>query len=261
LKLEEDLRQANGAGEYELHYQPKVSLESGRLLGAEALIRWNSRDRGMMLPSRFIPVAEETGLIVEAGDWALKEACRQMVEWEKAGLGSISLAVNVSVRQLFDDSFVSEVARLLDHYQLAPSRIEIELTETVVMAEPERAILQLQRLRDIGVNVSVDDFGTGYSSLSYLKRLPLSSIKIDRAFVRGVDHDADNAAIVVAVLGLARNLGLSVVAEGIETEAEERHLRSAGCVVGQGYRYAKPLSAVAFAAWMASRQGAAASTE
>ncbi|HXP97636.1 MAG TPA: EAL domain-containing protein [Telmatospirillum sp.] len=254
LKLETDLHHATLAGEYELHYQPKICLNSGRVQGVEALVRWNSKDRGLVFPDQFIPLAEETGLIVEIGDWVLKEACRQMVQWETAGLGRISVAVNVSTRQLFDDSFVTEVARLLAQYHLAPSRIEIELTESAVMTEPERAISQLQRLKDIGVGISVDDFGTGYSSLSYLKRLPLSNVKIDKTFVHGVDRDTDNAAIVAAVLGLARTLDLSVIAEGIETEEEERHLQSAGCLIGQGYRYARPLPAAAFTAWLTSRK-------
>jgi diguanylate cyclase (GGDEF)-like protein len=254
LKLEKDLRQAGPAGEYQLYFQPKISLETGRFLGAEALIRWNSKDRGLVSPDLFIPLAEETGLIVEIGDWVLKEACRQMAEWEKAGLENVHLAINVSARQLFDDSFVTEVARLLAEHGLAPSQIEMELTESAVMAEPERAIRQLQRLREIGVGISVDDFGTGYSSLSYLKRLPLDSVKIDRSFVHGVDLDLDNAAIVAAVLGMARTLGLSVIAEGIETEAEEKHLRAAGCGIGQGYRFAKPVPADIFTAWLATNQ-------
>lgn len=247
MRLEDDLARAEERGEFELLYQPKVSLRDRQTIGAEALIRWRSRERGLVPPGSFIPLAEETGQIAGIGRWVLRTACRQIAAWRQAGLPCVTLAVNVSALQLFDDSFVSEVAALLAEHGLEPSCLEIELTESAVMTEPDRAARQLQRLRDIGIAVAVDDFGTGYSSLSYLKRLPLSSIKIDQSFVRGVDHDADNAAIVAAVLGLARTLGLSVVAEGIESQAEENHLTACGCPVGQGRLYGDPETAGAFA--------------
>jgi diguanylate cyclase (GGDEF)-like protein len=254
LTLEAELRQAVVVGEYELFYQPKIAIETGELLGTEALIRWNSPSRGLVLPERFIPVAEETGLIMEIGAWVLRQACRQTAAWEAEGLGEIAVAINVSANQLHDGRFAEDVSKLLDHYGLAPSRLEIELTESAVMVEPERVADQLLRLRTIGVSVAVDDFGIGYSSLSYLKHLPVNAIKIDRAFVRDVNSDSDNAAIVDAVLRLAGTLELDVIAEGIETEAEERHLRLAGCPVGQGYRYSKPLPADMFAAWLMARR-------
>jgi diguanylate cyclase (GGDEF)-like protein len=253
LQLVTDLNKAAANGEFELFFQPKVTL-AGRLpVGAEALIRWRSPDRGLVFPDTFIALAEETGLIVDIGSWVLNEACRLMAAWDKAGIGLVSLAVNVSARQLADDRFVTEVGRLLADHRLSPTRLEIELTESAMMAEPERTTQQLRRLRDLGVAVTVDDFGTGYSSLSYLKRLPLTSIKIDRSFVKGVPADPDNAGIVAAVMGLARTMGLAVVAEGIESAAEEAYLRDAGCQIGQGELYARPLSAEAFAAWLEDR--------
>jgi diguanylate cyclase (GGDEF)-like protein/PAS domain S-box-containing protein len=250
LKLEEALRRALVNGEFQLYYQPQIDLQSGSLSGVEALIRWNCPERGLVSPGVFIPVAEETNLISMIGLWVLEETCRQQVRWREMGLPPLKVAVNVSARQFLNQALVECISELLEQYQLSPDQLEIELTESTVMAEPERAIEQLERLRLIGIQVSVDDFGTGYSSLSYLKRLPLSTIKVDRSFVRNVHTQSDNAAIVSAILGLADALDMSIVAEGVETEGEEEHLRAAGSIKVQGFRYGHPMPAEQLERWM-----------
>ena len=249
LALEAGLRRALDNGEFQLFYQPKVNLETGKVSGAEALIRWNSPERGLVPPDSFIPLAEESGLISRIGDWVLEEACRQLLEWRKEGL-AIRVAVNVSARQFFESDFAAKVAAMLACHGLPAAALEVELTESTVMSDPDRAIGQLTRLQALGVTVSIDDFGTGYSSLSYLKRLPLDTIKIDRSFVHHLNDQIDNAAIVRAILGLGEALGMNTIAEGVETEEEERHLRKAGCAVGQGYKYARPLAASDFMDWV-----------
>ncbi|CUW38916.1 Putative Adenylyl cyclase class-3/4/guanylyl cyclase,378-537 and Diguanylate phosphodiesterase, EAL domain,544-790 [Magnetospirillum sp. XM-1] len=255
LKLEEALRRALVRGEFQLFYQPQVDLQTGQTSGVEALIRWNSPDRGQVSPALFIPVAEESNLISMIGWWVLEESCRQIAAWREEGLSGIKVAVNVSGRQFLNHALVECISDLMAQYGVQPAQLEIELTESTVMAEPERAIEQLNRLREIGIQVSVDDFGTGYSSLSYLKRLPLSTIKVDRSFVRDVNNQSENAAIVSAILGLADALDMSIVAEGVETEGEERHLRDAGCIKVQGFRYAKPMPANQLAGWLQQFQG------
>ncbi|OAN53681.1 PAS domain S-box protein [Paramagnetospirillum marisnigri] len=252
LKLEEALRRALVRSEFQLYYQPQIDLQTGLMTGVEALIRWNCPERGLVSPTVFIPVAEETNLISMIGWWVLEEACRQQASWRAAGIPPIKVAVNVSGRQFLNTALVECISDLLRQYEVEPSLLEIELTESTVMAEPEKAIEQLTRLREIGIQVSVDDFGTGYSSLSYLKRLPLSTIKVDRSFVRDVNSQSDNAAIVSAILGLADALDMSIVAEGVETEGEETHLRDAGCIKVQGFRYAQPMPAEKLRDWMIS---------
>ena len=207
-----------------------------------------------MAPDRFIPVAEETGLIVGIGNWVIEEACRQMADWKRRDGLAITVAVNVSARQFLDNGFAAMVSSVLARHQLDPSQLEIELTESSVMTDPERAVAQFMELRKVGVSFSVDDFGTGYSSLTYLKRLPLDSIKIDRSFVRFVDSEIDNAAIVRAIIALGGALGMSTIAEGVETSEEELHLQEAGCDRAQGFKYAKPLPADQFEAWIAERK-------
>ncbi len=254
LNLETGLRRALDRNEFQLYYQPKVDLLTGDLAGAEALIRWNSPERGLVPPDEFIPLAEETGLILRIGDWVLNEACRQIAQWRETGQPVVRIAVNVSARQFADPDFSVHLAAMLNRHGLGPSCLEIELTESAVMANPEQAIGQIRQLQDLGVLVSIDDFGTGYSSLSHLKRLPLNAIKVDRSFVRGVHTDANNSAIVAAVLALADALGKNTIAEGVETLEEEDHLRAAGCPVAQGYRYSPPLPAADFIDWLKTAQ-------
>ena len=251
LRLDMALRRALERDEFELYYQPKIDLHTRRVLGVEALLRWNSGERGLVPPAMFIPAAEETGAIGRIGDWVIRSACRQLNRWSEQGLNWLPVAVNVSARQFLDSSFAERLTAELASQNIDPARFEIELTESTIMADPENAIAQLQRLRALGVVVSVDDFGTGYSSLSYLKRLPLSGIKVDRAFVHDVHLDLDNAAIVDAITKLAGALGMAVIAEGVETAAEEHHLKTNGCSVAQGFLYSRPLPAAEFERWLA----------
>ena len=255
LGLELALRNALKSEEFQLFYQPKIDLVSGRVNGAEALIRWNCPERGLVPPNVFIPLAEETGLIVAIGNWVLEEACRQLTEWSHNDGPSIRVSINVSARQFNEHDFADNITQRLAHHQLSPSLLEIELTESAVMFNPSRTIAQLAQLQSLGVSVSVDDFGTGYSCLAYLKQLPLNTLKIDRAFIHKVDTDLENAAIVRAILSLSAALGLSVVAEGIETLEEEQHLRDANCGSVQGFKYAKPLPADQFSAWISANNG------
>ncbi len=252
LRLEMDLRQALERGELRLYYQPKVDIRTRRMQGAEALIRWHSPTRGIVMPGQFIPVAEETGLIVTIGDWVISEACRQLAQWRDAGKPLVPVAVNVSARQFIDPRLAEKIAAAMDSHGLSAGRLEIELTESAVMTDPELAVGQLRRLQDLGVTVHVDDFGTGYSSLSYLKRLPLDSIKVDRTFVQGLDRDPDNAAIVRAIIGLGKAIGMPVVAEGVENGDEEARLFEEGCATAQGYHYTEPLPPEAFEVWLDS---------
>lgn len=240
LELERDLRSALAAGQFELHYQPQVCAQKGLIRGVEALIRWRHPQRGLVPPLKFIPIAEETGVIQDIGAWVIMEACRQKAAWREAGFGLQRVAVNLSAHQLRSPEFVPLVQSAIARYGLAPGELELEVTESVAMDDPERAIVQLQALRDSGVELAIDDFGTGYSSLAYLKLLPIHTLKLDRAFVRDIETDENDAAISAATLALARNLGLRVVAEGVETEAQRVFLASHACHLLQGYLFGKP---------------------
>lgn len=253
MEMESALRRALQNNEFSMHYQPKIDLNSGQNAGAEALIRWQHPQHGPISPAEFIPLAEETGLITKIGDWVLDEVCRQMADWKMRNLMPLHVGVNVSARQFLDERFSDKVILLLEKYGLEPSCLELELTESTVMANPEAAAKQLRRLQEIGVVISVDDFGTGYSSLTYLKRLPIGTIKMDKSFIHKVHHDDDNAAIVSAIQGMAEALGMSTVAEGIETGAEAEHMRESGCNFGQGYHYSAPLAVADFERWLQER--------
>jgi diguanylate cyclase (GGDEF)-like protein/PAS domain S-box-containing protein len=253
LALEIAMREALEREEFELYYQPKVDLRSGACSGAEALIRWNCPTRGLLLPRQFITVAEESGIILAIGRWVFEQACRQLAAWRDQGRTMVKLSVNVSARQFVDPDFCDHLLRTLERFQIEPPFLEIELTESTVMSDPDMAIKQLLRIRWNNTPVSVDDFGTGYSSLSYLQRLPVHAIKIDRSFVHQVDQEAGNAAIVGAIIGIAQALGMDSIAEGVETESEERYLNAAGCHLAQGYRYARPLPLDQFESWLAEQ--------
>jgi diguanylate cyclase (GGDEF)-like protein/PAS domain S-box-containing protein len=248
LTLETQLRKAIERGELLLHYQPKVDAVSCRIAGVEALIRWQHPDLGMISPAEFIPLAEETGLIVPIGEWVLGEAARQAAAWRAAGLPPISIAVNMASPSFGQPDFVPKVAAVLAQAKLEPGAIEIELTESVLMHDVEAARATLRALKDHGVGLSVDDFGTGYSSLAYLKRFPIDTLKIDRSFVRDVMHNAEDASITGAIIALGKSLGLAVVAEGVETEAQAAFLRSRGCTLMQGYLFSRPVPAEEIAA-------------
>ena len=241
VALETDLRRALERDELELHYQPIVELVTGRIVSVEALARWNHPMRGLMPPDAFIPLAEETGLIGLLGQWVLAEACRQGRTWqEQEPAVPVVISVNLSARQFQSPRLVEEVERVLRMTGLMPERLKLELTESAVMADPEAAVATLGQLKGLGVGLAIDDFGTGYSSLAYLRRLPVDSLKVDKRFVAGLGRDNGDTAIVEAVVGLARTLGLGVVAEGVETAAHVAHLRELGCAFGQGYHFGPP---------------------
>jgi len=253
LRLETDLRQALERGEFELHYQPKVSCASGEIVGLEALLRWNHPQRGLVLPAEFVPVLEETGLIVPVGGWALATACRQLASWRQAGCGRVSVAVNLAARQLEDPGLIDTVHRALADSKLEAGGLELELTESVLMRNAEHVIATLGELRRLGVRFSVDDFGTGYSSLAYLKRFPLDALKVDRSFVQDIAADPDDASITRAVITMAHQLKLKVVAEGVETNAQLTLLIANQCDEIQGYLFSKPLPAAAAGTLLQSR--------
>jgi diguanylate cyclase (GGDEF)-like protein len=242
------LRNAIANDELVVHFQPEVSVATGDIVGVEALVRWQRPGAGMVPPADFIPIAEETGLIVPIGRWVLHAACMQAKDFDD---GRLVIRVNVSARQLAEPGLADTVKDALAASGLPPERLVLEVTESVILEDGDRSVAALQALRDIGVGVSLDDFGTGYCSLSYLRRLPIDSLKIDRSFVRGLGHEADDDSIVTSVIDLARSLGVSVVAEGVETEEQLAGLRARGCDTMQGFLFAKPGPASAVAALMA----------
>ena len=246
LMLENDLRRAVARREFELHYQPKVDVETGGLAGMEALVRWRHATRGLIAPADFIPIAEDSGAIVEIGRWVIEEACRQNVRWQRAGAPKLRVAVNISGVQFRQPDLLDTIGHALSSSGLDPECLEIEITESVIMQDPSQMIVVLERLSAMGVHVSIDDFGTGYSSLSYLKRFPLDKLKIDRSFIRDISSDTEDAAITRAIIGLAHNLKLKVVAEGVETREQLDFLRSLDCDEYQGYYKSKPLPAAEF---------------
>jgi EAL domain-containing protein (putative c-di-GMP-specific phosphodiesterase class I) len=246
LEMESGLRRALEREQFRLYYQPRIDLKTGKLVGAEALIRWQLSDEELVPPARFIPVAEETGLIVPIGRWALQTACAQSKTWQEAGLPPFVVSVNVSPRQFQREDLIQVIAEALRGTRLESSYLEIELTESVVMHNAERLIDMLCAIKALGVQISVDDFGTGYSSLSYLQRFPVDRLKVDRSFVKDMLLDRDGATIVRTIIALGHNLGLKVVAEGVESEEQVSYLRDNGCDELQGYYFAKPMSAEDF---------------
>jgi diguanylate cyclase (GGDEF)-like protein len=243
------LRSALQRNELILHYQPKLDLRTGEVVGAEALVRWDSPELGRVSPGEFIPLAEQTSLIKPLTAWVMEEALRQLVAWEKAGIHT-HVSINLSARNLADEKLPERLAELLAQGQVHPSRMMMEITESAVMANPERAAVVLERFREIGVDLSIDDFGTGYSSLTYLRTLPARELKIDRSFVHDIDTNQGNALITSAVIKLAHGLGLEVVAEGVETEAELRRLLTLGCDLAQGYLISRPVPASDFVTFL-----------
>jgi predicted signal transduction protein with EAL and GGDEF domain len=237
-KLELDLRKAVVFGEFELFYQPSIDVQANKLMGLEALIRWRHPERGLVSPSEFIPLAEEIGLIVPLGEWALRKACIDAASWPS----DVKIAVNLSPVQVANQSLVPVVVTALAAAGLAACRLEIEITESVLMHSTAKTMATLHQLRELGVHISMDDFGTGYSSLSYLRKFPFDKIKIDRSFVSGLPDDAEAVAIVRAVAGLAQNLDMTATAEGVETAQQLDAVRELGCVEMQGYVFSQPLA-------------------
>ena len=247
MKLDHAMRLALAQDRFRLHYQPQVDLQSGAVIGAEALIRWRDPELGEIAPGEFIPVAEESGFIVPIGDWVLRRAVTQAAEWVAAGR-AMTVSVNVSALQFQQPGFVDGVAAVLREGGLAPQWLELELTESILIQDAADAMLRLQALAQLGVKLAIDDFGTGYSSLAYLKRFPIGRLKIDRSFVSGLPLEQSDVAIVQAIIHMGRALRLQTVAEGVETEAQRRFLQDAGCDLFQGYLYAPALDAQAFEA-------------
>jgi EAL domain-containing protein (putative c-di-GMP-specific phosphodiesterase class I) len=255
VEMEQDLRLALKNGEFELHYQPKLCLTTNTVIGAEALIRWRHPRHGLLSPDKFIPLAEETSLIIEMGEWVIREACRQIVEWQAAGVKLQRVAVNLSAIQLESDTFVCMVEKIFKETGVPVKAVEFELTESMVLRNPDRSVVTLNRLHELGIHLALDDFGTGYSSLSYLKRLPVDTLKIDRSFVEGVPNDLNDSQIVRMICALAKSVLLEVVAEGIETEAQRDFLAELGADFLQGYLISKPLPAEQFRAFMIKSGG------
>jgi len=241
MVMEAALRQALDKGEFRLHYQPQID-QNGGLIGAEALLRWLPENREMISPAEFIPLAEETGLILPIGQWVLDTACAQLKAWERdPRTQSLKLSVNVSARQFHQPDFVETVQQSLASSGINPARLKLELTESVVLENVDAVISRMQQLSALGVSFCLDDFGTGYSSLSYLKRLPLDQVKIDQSFVHDVTDDLNDAAIVRAIMAMSRSLGLQVIAEGVETQAQRDFLLKNECVAYQGFLFCKPI--------------------
>jgi diguanylate cyclase (GGDEF)-like protein len=246
LELETSLRRAVENKELVLYYQPQIEYASGKTVGAEALVRWQHKSLGLLPPAEFIPLAEDTGLIEQLGAWVMLTACTEARKWQVDGLGSLRIAVNVSAREFRQPKFYEGLVNILSQTGLNAKSLELELTETTIMERPETTIELLRKIRKLGVKIAIDDFGTGYSSLSYLKRLPIDTLKLDRSFVNGATTDPDDAALVMAVITLAHNLRLKVIAEGVETEEHSRFLRLLRCDEGQGYLFGKPMPAEVF---------------
>src|SRR6266540_3456594 len=243
LRLEHDLRYALEREEFVLYYQPQVELNSGQVIGVEALIRWQHPERGLILPAEFIPIAEETGLIVPIGEWGLREACRQGKIWHTAGATGLKVAVNLSAGQFKHHRLPTVVADILAETEFDPQCLELELTESDTMEHADASVNTLRTLKSLGIGIAIDDFGTGYSSLSYLQRFPIDVVKIDRAFVRHSSADANDWTIAQTIIAMAHSLRLQVIAEGVETEEQRTFLANQGCQMAQGYLFSRPLPA------------------
>jgi diguanylate cyclase (GGDEF)-like protein/PAS domain S-box-containing protein len=254
LAIQGQLRGAIARDEFEVHYQPQVCLKTGAMVGAEALLRWDSAVLGKVPPNRFIPLAEEYGLVNSIGEWVLESVCAQMKVWHDQGLGEIKVAVNLAAGQFANDATVPYVESTLRKFGVSPEYLGLEITEGTVMGDPNKAVAALRRLKDIGVGISLDDFGTGYSSLSYLKRFPIDVLKIDKSFVDDVTTNSADAAIALSVISLAHNLNMRVIAEGVETREQVQFLAERGCDEMQGYYFSRPVNAESFTALLRERR-------
>jgi EAL domain-containing protein (putative c-di-GMP-specific phosphodiesterase class I) len=251
--MEGELHRALAEREFALYYQPQVDRDN-RCIGVEALIRWLNPSRGMVAPAEFIPLAEECGLIQPIGRWVVEQACERLAAWARDPLtADLTLAVNVSAKQFRQADFIERIREVIDRFATNPSRLKLELTESLLLVDIDDAIAKMLALRGLGVTFSLDDFGTGYSSLSYLKRLPLDQIKIDRSFVNDVLTDPNDAAICKAIIALGMSLGLNVIAEGVETEGQWERLRAEGCAAVQGYFFGRPMAEADFLDWLRQR--------
>jgi diguanylate cyclase (GGDEF)-like protein len=256
LQMQNDLRRALDRNEFVLHYQPKFSLGNASMTGLEALLRWQRADGQLVSPAEFVPVLEDTGLIIPVGDWIIDATCAQIRAWKDAGLQALPVAVNLSVKQFLSHDIAEVIEQTLQKHELEADLFEVEITESDAMENQDEVIATLQRLRERGIRVAVDDFGTGYSSLGYLKRLPLDSLKLDRSFVTGLPTDSDDVSIARAVIAMAHSLGLKVVAEGVETQDQREFLAQQGCDQMQGFLLSRPVSAEACASLLLSAPAA-----
>lgn len=241
-QIEIDLNKAMENNELLLHYQPQINSKTNKLVGAEALIRWLHPEKGMIPPNDFISIAELCGLMIPIGQWVLNTACKAAKQWQEKGLPKISMSVNVSARQFHADNFVQTIQDALTISKLDPCWLELEITEGIVIKETDTVVTKLEQLKTLGVNLAIDDFGTGYSSLAYLKRFPVDTLKIDQSFIRNIHEDPDDAAITEAVISLGHSLGLTVVAEGVESKEHVKILKNKGCDIFQGYYFCKPIA-------------------
>jgi EAL domain-containing protein (putative c-di-GMP-specific phosphodiesterase class I) len=249
-QLEADLRQALAAREFYLAYQPQVDRD-GRIVGVEVLLRWQHPRQGQVMPAQFIPLAEELDLIADIGKWLLEQACLQLVQWTRdPAMQHLTISVNVSVRQFRHAAFIDQITEILSRTGADPGKLKIEITESMLISDIDETRQKMMVLKALGVRFALDDFGTGFSSLGYLQKLPLDELKIDQSFIRNVTTDKNNAAITRSIIALANNLGLSVIAEGVETEEQRQFLADEGCVSFQGYLYHKPLAAQSVEAFM-----------
>jgi EAL domain-containing protein (putative c-di-GMP-specific phosphodiesterase class I) len=248
--LEADIRQALIEEQFSVHYQPKIDIRSGAITGVEALVRWQHPRRGNVPPDAFIPLCEECGLVVPLGEWVLQRACRDAQRWQSLGLPPLSVAVNISAAQMQSHILLDTVHGALAASGLRPELLELEITESAMMEDPEEVIVLVRSLHDLGIQLAIDDFGTGYSSLTYLKRFPVNTLKIDKSFVDDVTCDRDDAAIVGAVIDLGQHFALKIVAEGVEDEAQLAFLAARGCDIAQGYFYSRPLPNGALIEWV-----------
>jgi len=250
MKLEKNLRKALGQKEFEVHYQPKYNIQSGSITGMEALIRWRSPEYGMISPMEFIPLAEESGLIIPLGEWILYTACAQNKKWQDEGNLSIPVAVNLSARQFQHPGFVDTVDEVLRETCLDPKYLELEITESIAMNDVRDVIAKLKSLKNLGIKISIDDFGTGYSSLSYLHKFPIDALKIDKSFINDINNDSDDTTIVKTIISMAHNLKLDVIAEGVEKVEQLWFLKKNSCDQVQGYLYSPPIPAKEFSEFL-----------
>jgi diguanylate cyclase (GGDEF)-like protein len=248
LSLAADLHRALERNELILHYQPQVDTRTGRIIGAEALVRWQHPTRGLVPPGVFIPVAEETGLIQPIGAWVIQTACAQAREWRQAGIPLPSISVNVSVRQFMRKDLIDTLVKIIKHTQVDAQTLELEVTESLIMNNADEFISTLKKLKDVGIKIAIDDFGTGYSSLNYLKRMPVDRLKVDQSFVRDIEKDPESSTIVEAIINLGHSLKLGVIAEGVETAEQLEFLRQRGCDEFQGYHFSRPVPSAQFSA-------------
>jgi EAL domain-containing protein (putative c-di-GMP-specific phosphodiesterase class I) len=253
MTLETSLRHALERNEFLLHYQAKLDLKTKEITGVEALLRWQHPDLGMLTPVQFIPIAEETGLIVAIGRWVLKTACAQNVAWQRDGLPPLCMAVNLSARQFTDENLLQDIVTVLEESGMRPELLELELTESMVMQHPEQARKLLTAIKQMGVRIAIDDFGVGYSSLAQIKRFPIDTLKVDRSFIRDLAENAEDRAITEAIITMGKTLSLTVVAEGVETQEQQSFLSDHACDAMQGFYFSKPIPHDEFASFMRQR--------